>query len=112
MSSFTPGEWKYHDNDTSFIITHEDEVDEVVACLLNETLGKEAAYANARLIAAAPEMYEKLRDYAEVLEELSKMKDEENSKDDCLVCSNWAVVRIGEVISLINRIEKGNEANG
>ena len=116
MSEFTKGKWEVVQGAgiDEFDVISEDEPLHNHICILfsSPTSRRDEQKANARLIAAAPEMYEKLKDYAEVLEELSKMKDEENSKDDCLVCSNWAVVRIGEVISLINRIEKGNEANG
>jgi hypothetical protein len=70
MSKSTPGPWVIDWNVSRLDIFGSDETT-LVASLRRSTLSQaidEAARANARLISAAPEMYEALRDVSEYLD--------------------------------------------
>lgn len=59
-ATFTPGPWHAY-------LSHKD-VHRHIACKDGNTIAKEVHHANARLIAAAPEMYEVLQELAESME--------------------------------------------
>ena len=64
-ATHTPGPWyAYH--------THKD-VHRQIACKDGNLIAKEVHHANARLIAAAPEMYEMLRDLSKVVKNLESI---------------------------------------
>ena len=99
MSEHTPGPWwaapSMFDVDTIYAPAQEDgSRDEVVAMGITNS-------ADARLIAAAPEMYEKLVDCAEFLEERSMLK--------CEGCSEFAAELLTSVEAVIALAEGHKE---
>jgi len=73
MSSFTPGPWEARAfNDHSLQIPVRDAAGEGVA---NVWGGNEEAHANARLIAAAPDLLERVKSSNVALEEAAKLLD-------------------------------------
>lgn len=73
MSKFTKGKWKNYINKCVYVLDKKNKFPRFIVDSVHGNT-EEEAQANARLIAAAPEMYQLLDDIAEYIEATQKLQ--------------------------------------
>ena len=87
MNKHTPGPWSAHYNNEGLTVFSPDNV--TVAYVDYDECEERPVEANAHLIAAAPAMYEALRNAAEWLNDMScehGTEQDDGMSKDCVVC--------------------------
>jgi hypothetical protein len=87
-ATFTPGPWYLY-------LAHKD-VNRHISCKDGNTIAKEVHHANARLIAAAPAMYEMCKLFEECMENIDNLEDHDASYELAKVREVLAKVEGGE----------------
>ena len=99
MSKFTQGKWIYEYNHGAYDISSVRDIDNEIATIYNIS---DEGEANARLIAAAPDMYDALYEVITAINKVSRI----------LFSSGHALVvlpQVGRIQSLLRRIDGKEE---